>query len=71
MDAFIRPEGWQNWNDAKNEATAWYGEFGSTGAGARTSERASWAHQLTAQQAAAFMPDVFLRGNDGWNPAAK
>lgn len=71
MDAFIRPEGWNNWNDAKNEATAWYGEYGSTGPGAKTADRAAWSHQLTAQQAAAFKPDVFLRGNDGWNPAAK
>jgi pectinesterase len=71
MDDFIRPEGWNNWNDAKNEATAWYAEYGSTGPGARTADRATWSHQLTAQQAAAFKPDVFLRGNDGWNPAAK
>jgi len=71
MDAFIRPEGWDNWSDAKNEATAWYAEFGSTGPGAKTVERASWAHQLTQQQATAFQPDVFLRGSDGWNPASK
>ncbi len=71
MDAFIRPEGWNNWNDAKNEATAWYGEYGSTGPGAKTADRVGWSHQLTAQQAAAFQPDVFLRGSDGWNPAAR
>jgi hypothetical protein len=71
MDAFIRPEGWNNWNDAKNEATAWYGESGSTGPGARTADRAGWSHQLTPQQAAAFKPDVFLQGSDNWNPAAK
>jgi len=71
MDAFIRPEGWNNWNDAKNEATAWYGEFGSTGPGAGTGTRAAWARPMTAQQAAAFKPDVFLRGRDGWNPDVK
>jgi pectinesterase len=71
MDAFIRPEGWDNWHDAKNEATAWYAEFGSTGAGAKPSERAAWSHQLDARQAAAFMPGVFLRGADGWNPSQK
>jgi hypothetical protein len=32
-------------------------------------ERAKWSRQLTAQQAAAFQPEMFLRGNDGWNPA--
>jgi len=70
MDAFIRPAGWDNWNDAHNEATAWYGEIGSTGAGARTAERVKWSRQLTPAEAAAFMPEVFLRGADGWNPAA-
>jgi pectinesterase len=69
MDASIRPEGWDNWNDTKNEATAWYGESGSTGPGARAADRAGWSHQLTAAQVAAFQPDVFLRGSDGWNPA--
>ena len=71
MDAFIRPEGWENWKDPRNEATAWYGEFGSTGAGANAGERVGWARQLTAAQAATFAPDVFLRGTDGWQPAAK
>ncbi|HVW08651.1 MAG TPA: pectinesterase family protein [Bryobacteraceae bacterium] len=70
MDGFIRPEGWNNWNSAANEKTAWYGEYGSTGPGAKTAERAAWSRQLTAEQAAAFGPDVFLRGSDGWNPAA-
>ena len=68
MDAFIRPEGWDNWHDAKNEATAWYGEIGSTGPGAKAGERVKWSHQLTTAEAAPFLPDVYLRGNDGWNP---
>ena len=71
MDGFIRAEGWNNWNSAKNEETAWYGEYGSTGPGAKTAERAKWSRQLTAQQAAAFWPAAFLRGDDGWNPAAQ
>jgi hypothetical protein len=28
----------------------------------------NWSRRLTAQQAAAFRPQTFLRGNDGWNP---
>jgi pectinesterase len=68
LDAFIRPEGWNNWNDAKNEATAWYGESGSTGPGSTIAGRAGWSHQLTAQQVSSFRPDVFLRGSDGWDP---
>jgi len=71
MDSFIRPEGWDNWHDAKNEGTAWYAESGSTGAGAKPSERAAWSHRLDPRQTAAFMPGVFLRGADGWNPTQK
>lgn len=75
MDGFIRPEGWDNWKDAKNEATAWYGEFGSTGPGAKdaakATERAGWARKMTATDAAAFAPESFLRGSDGWNPVKK
>jgi pectinesterase len=71
MGSFIRPEGWDNWKDEKNEATAWYGEIGSTGPGAKASERVKWSHQLTPAGAAPFMPNVFLRGSDGWNPAGR
>jgi pectinesterase len=71
MGDFIRQEGWDNWKDAKNEATAWYGELGSTGPGAKVGERVKWAHRLTAAEAAGFMPGVFLRGADGWNPAGR
>jgi pectinesterase len=69
MDSFIRPEGWDNWKDPNNEATAWYGEIGSTGPGAEASERVKWSRRLTPAEAAPFMPNVFLRGDDGWNPA--
>jgi pectinesterase len=69
MDAFIRPAGWDNWNDPRNEATAWYGEIGSTGPGAKAADRVKWSRQLTPAEAAPFMPGAFLRGNDGWNPA--
>ncbi|HWB82768.1 MAG TPA: pectinesterase family protein [Bryobacteraceae bacterium] len=68
MDSHIRPEGWNNWGSAANEKTAWYGEYNSSGPGANPDKRASWAHALTAAQAKAFEPQVFLRGNDGWDP---
>ena len=32
----IRPEGWHNWNNAKNEETARYAEYGNKGEGAST-----------------------------------
>lgn len=53
MDSHIVPTGWHNWNDPANEQTARYGEYGSTGPGANAEQRASWAHQLTPEEAAA------------------
>ncbi|MBV8830837.1 MAG: pectin esterase, partial [Acidobacteriaceae bacterium] len=64
----IRPEGWSDWNNIGRSKTAWYGEYNSTGPGAQPSGRVKWAHQLTEAEAAQFKPDVFLRGNDNWQP---
>jgi len=61
MDSHIRPEGWDNWQDPNNEKTAWFGEFGSTGPGARSSSRAPWSRQLTSGEASQFRPEVFLK----------
>lgn len=71
LPAEIRPEGWNNWGKEANEKTAWFGEFGNTGPGAATVDRARWAHQLTAKEAKAFRPQVFLAGKDHWNPLAE
>ena len=69
MGDHIRSEGWDNWNNnPANEKTAWYSEIGSTGPGARSQSRVSWARPLTPAQAADFYPRVFLRGSDGWDP---
>ena len=43
MGAHIRPEGWDDWHDARNHETVRYREYGSFGPGARTSERVAWA----------------------------
>ena len=69
MDQHIREVGWDNWSDAANEKTAWFGEYHSTGPGANAGARAAWAHQLTEKDAAAFQTQKFLAGADGWNPA--
>lgn len=68
MGEHIRPEGWNNWNNAENEKTAWFAELGSTGPGAAAAKRVTWARALSAKEAAAFAPERFLRGKDGWNP---
>jgi pectinesterase len=69
MDTHIRPVGWDNWSDAANEKTAWFGEYHSTGPGANTTARAGWAHQLTEKEAAAFQTQKYLAEADKWNPA--
>jgi pectinesterase len=68
MGDHIRPEGWDNWNKVAAEKTAWFAEYASTGPGGAADARVKWARQLTAAEAAQFRPEVFLRGNDGWNP---
>ncbi|MCD0256999.1 pectin esterase [Xanthomonas melonis] len=61
----IVPEGWNNWGNAANEATARYSEYQSSGAGANPSRRVKWSRQLTAAQAAALDRATIL-GN--WKP---
>ena len=48
----IRPEGWHNWNNAKNEETARYAEYGNKCEGASTKNRVKWSKQLTKKEAA-------------------
>ncbi|WP_057937401.1 pectinesterase family protein [Algoriphagus resistens] len=68
MGAHIKPEGWHNWNKPNAEKTAFYAEYGSSGPGATISERVSWSHQLTEQEAASYTVEAVLAGEDGWNP---
>ncbi len=65
MDASIEPVGWNDWGNSANDATAYFAEYESTGAGADPSARVSWSHQLTAAQAAQYSLNTFLN-QDGW-----
>lgn len=61
----IRPEGWHNWNNAKNEETARYAEYGNKGEGASTKNRVKWSKQLSKKEAAKVtILDAF--GEDCW-----
>lgn len=65
MDKHIIPEGWNNWRNAANEATARYSEYKSTGPGAIPAARVKWAKQLTDEEAARFtLKNIF----GDWNP---
>lgn len=68
LPAQISPAGWHNWGNPKNETTARYAEYRSTGPGARPAERVQWARQLSDADAEAFTVEKILAGSDGWKP---
>ena len=70
MGDHIAPPGWNNWGKPEAQKHAFYGEYNSEGPGANPSARVPWARQLTATEAKSFRPEVFLRGDDNWNPVA-
>ena len=71
MSDVVRPEGWNNWDRPLREKTVRYGEWGTTGAGARPDARVAWARRLSDEEARALTPESVLSGADGWNPAAE
>jgi pectinesterase len=68
MSDAVRPAGWDNWSDPAREKTVRYGEYRSTGPGATSSARVSWARQLSDSDAADFTMEKVLAGLDGWDP---
>lgn len=50
----IIPDGWDNWRNPANEATARYAEYHSTGPGAHPAQRVNWAKQLTDEEVKKF-----------------
>ena len=72
LPAGLNSAGWSVWNKSDPfPPQAFYAEFHNTGPGARPQDRATWSHQLTAREAAAFAPRIFLRGADHWDPLAE
>jgi pectinesterase len=68
MDKHIIPEGWNNWRNPANEATARYAEYKSSGAGAHPGKRAKWTKQLTEKDLEHFSIDKIL---GTWKPHLK
>ncbi|MCU4674159.1 pectinesterase family protein [Catenovulum sp. 2E275] len=64
--AHILPIGWDNWNSTENEKTVFYAEYGNTGKGAQTKQRASWSQVMVASQAADYTKKNIL---GDWQPA--
>lgn len=65
MDKHIIPEGWNNWKNPANEATARYAEYKSMGPGASPASRVTWMKQLGDEDLKRYtLENIF--GN--WNP---
>ena len=69
MDSHIRPEGWENWRNPANEKTARYQEYNNTGAGANTSKRVGWSHQLTKKEAQGITIEKVFHSDTSWLPS--
>ena len=51
MGPHIVPEGWQDWGNQEAHSNSFYAEYNNTGAGANTSDRVIWSHDLTQMEA--------------------
>lgn len=68
LGAHIVPAGWQDWvdyHDPAKEGIVRYAEYNNTGAGANTSARVDWAHQLTKKEAEKITPEAVF-GDTNW-----
>ncbi|ADB40765.1 pectinesterase family protein [Spirosoma linguale] len=71
MDSHILPAGWDNWNNAENEKTVLYAEYGSTGPGSASSARVGWSKQLTAKDVKQLTLATIFSGKSPWVPVAQ
>lgn len=60
MGKHIAPAGWVNWDKTSRDKTAYYAEYGNTGAGSSVFQRVAWSHQLTADEAASYSIERIL-----------
>jgi pectinesterase len=65
IGSHIIPEGWNNWKNPANEATARFAEYKSVGPGANPPQRVKWAKQLTDEEAAKYTMKNIL---GDWDP---
>ncbi len=75
MGPHIQPEGWAEWGRVGSPSgptdrlrTATYAEFESSGPGANPNKREGFSKQLTSLEAKKYVPEIFLKGRDGWDP---
>jgi pectinesterase len=68
MNEVIRPAGWNNWSKPEREKTARFAEYGSTGPGANTASRVSWAKTSSGPALDDYSAAHVLAGADHWDP---
>ncbi|KAK1387541.1 Pectinesterase [Heracleum sosnowskyi] len=70
IDSIIQPQGWEPWPPNLFMDTCWYSEYENTGPAAVQASRVTWKgiKHVTKEEAEAFLPGKFLRGDD-WIPA--
>ncbi len=75
MGDIIKPEGWSDFGDSKNRATARYAEYNNTGSSASTQNRVSWSKVLSSSEASKYtllnvMKKTYAASPtvDNWNP---
>ncbi|WP_020596195.1 pectinesterase family protein [Spirosoma panaciterrae] len=68
MGDHILPVGWENWDNAANEKTVLYAEYGSTGAGGNSSKRVRWSKQLSAKEAKSYTLTNIFSAQSTWLP---
>lgn len=67
MGKHIRPEGWHNWDNPRNEQTVRYLEYNNTGEGADVFNRVSWSHVLTHEEADNIKLDIVFPDLKDWS----
>jgi pectinesterase len=65
MGDHILPEGWNNWKNPANEATARFAEYKSSGPGTNPAARFKWTKQLTDEEVKKFTIKNIL---GDWDP---
>eukprot|EP00250_Pteridium_aquilinum_P014376 c21948_g1_i3 orf=107-1069(+) len=71
MDACIKPEGWNNWDNPENEKTAEYYEYSCYGPGSGASKRVAWVKQMSDAEIAQFASETFVDAQSTWLSSAK
>lgn len=67
MSEIIKPEGWNNWQNPKNEETTFYSEYKSKGKGSNELKRVRWSYQLSEKDLKEFTVNKVFKS---WDVAA-